>query len=75
MTHGDEFDSPQFWKAKFFTLGLARPASVGHEGRLRNEVGTRSQIQTYLLGSNEPIQNKNAHFLFYYKHYTKSYTT
>ena len=29
---------------------------------------------TYPVSSNEPIQNKKAHFLFYCKHCIKSYT-
>jgi len=28
---------------------------------------------TYLLGSNKPVQNKNAHLLFYYKHCIELY--
>ena len=44
-TRRRKFDSPQFWKAEFFTLGLARPAGAGHEGGPRNEAGAGAGLR------------------------------
>jgi hypothetical protein len=53
MTYGDTGTIPlSFGKARFFTLGLARPASAGYKGRLRNKAKAGhegSQIR-YRLG-------------------------
>jgi len=58
-THGNEFNSPQFWKEEFFTLGLARPAGAGHKGGPRNKAGARSQIKA-VLGPDTRAAGDNA---------------